>query len=170
MDPQTNPLAVLSLIVAPAVLTNASSVLAMSTTNRLARAVDRARELARQLEETNDISSTQAARRLRELASTERRSLMLLAALRSIYFALGSFACAALFSLLGSALLSVNASTIAQGFELVGIATGLLALAALVHGSAMLVQETRIVVQVLQERAASVRARVAPVREQASGR
>ena len=45
-----NPFAALSLIVAPAILTNASSILAMSTSNRLARAADRARELAKQLE------------------------------------------------------------------------------------------------------------------------
>src|SRR4249919_1953269 len=104
MDPHSNPFAVLSLIVAPAVLTNAASVLAMSTSNRLARATDRARELARQLEETSDMSTPQALRRLHELATTERRSLMLVAALRSIYVALRSFACATLFSLLGSAL------------------------------------------------------------------
>jgi hypothetical protein len=42
MDPPANPFAALSLIVAPAILTNASAVLAMSTSNRLARAVDRA--------------------------------------------------------------------------------------------------------------------------------
>jgi len=46
MDTPVNPFAILSFIVAPAVLTNASSVLSMSTTNRLARAVDRARELS----------------------------------------------------------------------------------------------------------------------------
>ena len=34
----SNPFAALSLIVAPVILTNASSVLAMSTSNRLARA------------------------------------------------------------------------------------------------------------------------------------
>ena len=48
-----NPFAVLSLIVAPAILTNASSVLIMNTSNRLARGADRARELSKQLEETN---------------------------------------------------------------------------------------------------------------------
>ena len=42
---------------------------------------------------------------------------------------------------------------------LLGLLAGLLALAALVHGSLMLVRETRLVVQVLQERAASIRAR-----------
>jgi len=159
MDVQTSPLSVLSLIVAPAVLTNASSVLGMSTSNRLARAVDRARELTRQLEETTDMSSPQATRRLGELASAERRSLMLLAALRSIYIALGSFASAVLFALLGAALLSMDVGTFAQVLEGCGIAAGLVALAALVHGSIMLVRETRIVVDVLQARAASVRAR-----------
>jgi hypothetical protein len=54
MDPPVNPFAVLSLIVAPAVLTNASSVLVMSTSNRLACAVDRTRELSKQLEEAGD--------------------------------------------------------------------------------------------------------------------
>ncbi len=55
MDP--NPFAVLSLIVAPAILTNASSVLIMSTSNRLARGADRARELSKQLEGTEDLST-----------------------------------------------------------------------------------------------------------------
>jgi hypothetical protein len=159
MDVQTNHLSVLSLIVAPAVLTNASSVLGMSTSNRLARASDRARELARQLEETSDMSSPQATRRLSELASAERRTLMLLSALRSIYIALGGFASAALFALLGTVLASMNVGTIAGVTEAVAMAAGLVALAALVHGSIMLVRETRIVVDVLQARAANIRAR-----------
>src|SRR5262245_13842685 len=165
MDVQTSPLSVLSLIVAPAVLTNASSVLGMSTSNRLARASDRARELARQLEETSDMSSPQAVRRLGELASAERRTLMLLAALRSIYVALGSFASATLFALLGTVLLSMNVGIIAHVIETVAMAAGLLALAALVHGSIMLVRETRIVVDVLQARAANIRARSASRRD-----
>ena len=37
-----NPFTSLSLIAAPAVLTNASSVLALGTSNRFARAIDRA--------------------------------------------------------------------------------------------------------------------------------
>src|SRR5256886_9982435 len=102
MDPSVNPFAVLSLIVAPAVLTNASSVLAMSTSNRLARAVDRARELSKQLEGSADLSSPEAARRFRELAAAEDRSVLLLRALQNIYFGLGAFALAALVRLLGA--------------------------------------------------------------------
>jgi len=159
MDVQSSPLAVLSLIVAPAVLTNAASVLAMSTSNRLARATDRARELARQLEGSADTDAPQRARRLRELGSAEQRSLMLLSALRSVYIALGGFACAALFALLGSALAAVETNGVSQALSTVGVLAGLVALAALLHGAIMLVRETRIVVEVLQQRAAEIRAR-----------
>jgi Protein of unknown function (DUF2721) len=60
MDPHGNPFAAFSLIVAPAILTNAASVLVMSTSNRLARAVDRARDRARQLE-AHDVSLASSA-------------------------------------------------------------------------------------------------------------
>ena len=139
MDPSVNPFAVLSLIVAPAVLTNASSVLVMSTSNRLARAVDRARELSKQLEEAGALTSSEAVRRLRELAATEQRSLMLLVALRSFYVALGSFASAALVSLLGAVLVPIGVGGPVRVLEVGGVVAGLLAVSALVHGSVMLV-------------------------------
>jgi hypothetical protein len=93
---------VLSFIVAPAVLTNASSVLSMSTNNRLARAVDRARELSRPLEAAGAFSVPEVVRRRCEFTATEQRTLMLLSALRSFYVAMGSFASATLVSLLGA--------------------------------------------------------------------
>jgi len=163
MDPQVNPFAVLSFIVAPAVLTNASSVLSMSTSNRLARAVDRARELARQLEAAGDLSVPEAVRRRRELAATEQRTLMLLSTLRSFYVALGSFASAALVSLLGAVFVPIGAGVPVQVLEVVGVVAGFLAVSALVHGAVVLVRETRIAVQVVQERAASIHARVGSV-------
>ncbi len=95
MDP--NPFAALSLIVAPAILTNACAVLSMSTSNRLARAVDRARELAKQLEDpVAGAGGPESTRRLGELAAAEQRTVMLLGALRSFYVALGAFAAATL--------------------------------------------------------------------------
>src|SRR5260221_3709502 len=161
MDLQGNPFAVLSLIVATAILTNASSVLTMSTSNRLARAVDRARELSKQLEESGYLSSPEAIRRLRELSAAEQRSLLLLSALRSFYVALGGFASATLVSLLGAVVAPIGVEALIRGLEVVSIVAGIVAVSALVHGSAVLVRETRIVVQVLQERAASVHARAA---------
>src|ERR1700749_3885152 len=44
-----DPFSVLTIVVAPAVLTNASSVLALGTNNRLARVADRAHAVSAQL-------------------------------------------------------------------------------------------------------------------------
>jgi hypothetical protein len=155
---ETNPFAVLSLIVAPAILTNACSLLSMSTSNRLARAVDRARELAKQLEEPS-AGGTDATRRLNELATAEQRSVMLLSALRSFYIALSGFASATLVSLLGAVLIRFS-GPIVLALEIAAVVAGVVAVGALVHGSLLLVRETRIAVSVLRQRAAAVRARV----------
>ena len=159
MSADPNPFAVLSLIAAPAILTNAASVLTMSTSTRLARAVDRARELSQQLEASADFSSPEATRRLHELATAEQRALLLLQSLHSFYTALGGFASATLLSLIGAVLVSVGTSTLLRVLEIVAVLAGLVAVSALVNGSAMLVRETRIAVTVLRERAAHVRAR-----------
>jgi hypothetical protein len=157
---ETNPFAVLSLIVAPAILTNACSLLSMSTSNRLARAVDRARELAKQLEEpAAGAGGPDATRRLNELAAVEQRSVMLLGALRSFYLALGGFAAATLVSLLGAVLIRFSVPVV-LALEIAAVAAGVVAVGALVHGSLLLVRETRIAVYVLRERAAAIRARV----------
>lgn len=162
MDPQVNPFAVLSLIAAPAILTNACSVLAMSTSNRLARAADRTRELSKQLEETGGLSTPDTDRRLHELTASEERTFHLVAALRSIYLALGSFAFATLMSLVGAVLAPVDgAGALLRTLEAIAVSGGIVAVSALVHGSILLVRETRLVAQVLHERAQGIRARAA---------
>jgi hypothetical protein len=168
MDPQPNPFAALSLIVAPAILTNASSVLAMSTSNRLARAVDRARDLARQLEGEGNSPTTQTpsadlerehARRLDEMTATEQRAVMLLHVLQSFYVALGGFASSTLASLLGSVMASFGRGLLVLSLEIVAVIGGSIGVAALIRGSVLLIRETSIAVRVISERAASVRAR-----------
>jgi hypothetical protein len=160
VDVSANPFAILSFIVAPAILTNASSVLAMSTSNRLARAVDRARELSKQLESPDGGNTSETGRRLRELGSAEQRAVMLIQALSSFYTALGGFATAALLSLIGAVLVSGGMVAAVPVFEIIAVVTGLIAVGSLVHGSVLLVRETRIAVQVLRERAEQVRARI----------
>lgn len=155
----SNPFAVLSLIVAPAILTNASSILIMSTSNRLIRAADRARELSKQLEGTTDADCPDVDRRLGELAASEERTLLLLHALRSFYVAVGAFAFAAFVSLLGAVLAPFKLSPVVLPLELAGVIAGLTAVAALVYGAGLLIRETRIAVRVISERAATVRAR-----------
>jgi hypothetical protein len=157
MDP--NPFAVLSLIVAPAILTNASSVLVMSTSNRLARAVDRARELSKQLEEQGDFASPEAKMNLEEVASNERRALLLLLGLRCFYASLGGFASATLISLLGAVLVPLELQQLIRVLEIAGVFAGLLAVGGVVAGSALLLRETQIAVQVLSTRAERLRER-----------
>jgi hypothetical protein len=156
-----NPFAVLSLIVAPAILTNASSVLAMSTSNRLARAADRVRELSRQLEDPHETNAALASDRLYELNAVERRALLLLGSLRHFYLALGGFALATLVSLVGAVMVPLEwAAPIVRLVEVVAVAAGVVAVTALVTGSARLVQETRIAVEVMGERSARMRGRL----------
>ena len=160
MNPDANPFAVLSLIVAPAILTNAVSVLIMSTSTRLARAVDRARELSVYLEGANDPGAVDSDRRLGELTATEKRAMLLLRALRHYYASLGGFALATLLSLLGAVLVSLGASVVVPALEVLAVSTGVIAVTTLVVGSLSLVHETRIAVHVLRAGASDIRARL----------
>lgn len=162
MDP--NPFAPLSLIVAPAILTNASTVLAMSTSNRLARAVDRARELARQLEGPDQPSpngNDETSRRLHELSVAEERSMLLLRVLQSFYVALGGFALATLTSLVGAVLAPINPGVVITVLEMLAVIFGGLAVAALVRGSVLLVRETNLAVGVMHERIVRIKRKMA---------
>ncbi len=161
MPVDANPFAVLSFIVAPAILTNASALLAMSTSNRLARAVDRARELSKQLEQAADLASPMAVRRLTELTAAERRTAMLVASLQRFYIAMGGFALGTLVSLVGAVMAPMGGGVVVTVLEGAGVAAGLVAVGALIHGSLTLVQETRIALQVIRDRAAHIQSRAA---------
>ena len=157
MSDVTNPFAALSLIVAPAVLTNASSILILSTSNRLARAIDRARTLAALLEQPTGVPGRFAGLRLKELASSEQRALMLLSALRLFYASLGAFAGAALTSLLGAALSTTHYPSLTTGLELIAVGAGFLGVAGLIFGCTLLLRETRLAVLVVSEEALLLR-------------
>src|SRR4051794_19550595 len=99
-----NPFAVLSLIAAPAVLTNASSVLVLSTSNRFARTIDRARVLITQTEAAKTNPHPLTDMRIQHLARTEKRASLLLTAMTCFYLSLGSFVAASLMSIVGASL------------------------------------------------------------------
>lgn len=156
MDPSVNPFAALSLIVAPAILTNACALLAMSTSNRLGRAVDRSRELLREIE--HGVDQAHRPRYLRDLGITETRALLLMRVLRSFYVALAGFAVATLVSLVGAVVGAAGQPLLTLVVEVPAIGAGVVAVAALVHGAVLLVRETRLAVGILQERVADARA------------
>jgi ferric-dicitrate binding protein FerR (iron transport regulator) len=104
MDPLTNPFAVLTFIAAPAILTNASSVMAMGTSNRFARAIDRVRALSAELGSQTAMPEPLKQLRLKQLRFAGRRVLLLVRALAAFYVSLGAFAAASLTSLVGGGL------------------------------------------------------------------
>jgi hypothetical protein len=157
MSDPTNPYGALSLIVAPAVLTNASSILVLSTSNRLARAVDRARALAAQLEGGSRANAGLTTLRLNDMDSAERRALLLLSALRFFYASIGAFAAAALTSLLGAGALGTPLRALPTAMEVVALAAGFIGVMGLVLGCVLLLRETRIAVRTVTDEATQLR-------------
>src|SRR5271169_2421908 len=83
-----NPFAALSILVAPAILTSASSVLCLGTANRLARVVDRTRIVSTQLASLASDAETTATFR-RQLGELRVRWSLVLRALICFYMSIG---------------------------------------------------------------------------------
>ncbi len=144
MDPFTdNPFAVLTTVVAPAVLTNACSVLALGTGNRIARVVDRSRELSAALEGL-PAGHKHCERYEEQLDSLGQRARLLFSALRLMYTALGCFATAALVAVLGSAGSFFQQAWIFRTAAGVGLLTGGVGVGGLVVGCSLLIREVRL--------------------------
>lgn len=152
IDFQTNPFIMLTFIVAPAVLTNCSALMAMSTSNRFARAIDRGREIAKQIEDSRTEPPYEIDRLLTELTGVETRALLLIKALRSFYWSLASFALVTLTSLLGALLTALSPSSPGLFFLIFVLLIGFSAVGGLVYGSLLLLRETRMVASIIQTR------------------
>jgi hypothetical protein len=152
MDPvNTNPFGILTFIVAPAILTNASSVNALSTSNRLARSMDRARAMSAQIEEHEGDADGGNEVRLKILKLIERRVLLIVRALTCFYISVGSFAAAALISLLGAVLVAAHQDVLREVTFMVSLCAGVVGVGGLACGSGILVFETRMALRGLAE-------------------
>src|SRR3954452_17094293 len=136
---ESNPLAVLTFIAAPAILTNASSVLALGTSNRFARNVDRARQIMNSLRAGTDPNSDAMKLMLVQLGRTERRTEFLIRALSSFYFSLGCFAAGSLTSLLGAILSTTTHVLVLRVLLSIALFTGILGLSGLFIGCTVLI-------------------------------
>jgi hypothetical protein len=146
-----NPFAVLTLIAAPAVFTNASSVLTLGTSNRLARVVDRTRVIARDLHSNH--AGEESALWMRHLGRLEKRGALLLRAMSFFYGAIGSFAAASLVSVLGASLAASEYRTPFAAFAAVSFVAGAIGFIGLVVGCTFLISETRLALQSMFEEA-----------------
>ena len=147
-----NPFAVLTAIVAPAILTNASSVLALGTSNRLGRVVDRTRVVYSDIAKSAP-GSLQFGEWIEQLTALRTRGQMLLRALRLFYAALGLFAASALVSVAGSVAAYYGQKSLFQVAAGLAVMTGASAVIGLASGCTLMVRETRLAVQSLTKEA-----------------
>ncbi len=160
MQLPSNPFAVLTFISAPAVLTNASSVLLFGTGNRYGRAVDRAHELADMVLRDGGQDSAELKLRVRQLESAQRRTLLIVRALTCFYTAVAAFVGSTLISLIGAILVSAGADRGVSSTFAVAFSCGALGVAAMITGALMLAAESRFSFSVLRQENAFITGRV----------
>jgi len=127
-------------------------VLALGTSNRLARVVDRTRIVASHLASLEHRHPEYAAWAA-QVGPLHVRAQLLLRALRLFYAGLGLFAASALVSVGGSIAAYYNHKPLFELAAAVAILTGASAVAGLVLGCILMVRETQLAVHTLAEEA-----------------
>ena len=156
-----SPFAVLTFIAAPALLTNATSVLALSTINRMLRTRDRMHELF--IESKTGAQTIEDRNHLKEVTDrVEEQAAFLLTALCSIYFALAAFASATLVTLLGAGIASLANGAWVHAMALLGLLLGFVGAGGLVLGCVNLFRATQLSLVNIRDEAALIRARSEP--------
>ena len=155
----SNPFAALTFIAAPALLTNASSLLLLGTSNRLARAVDRVRALASQLEHLAATENTLAQIELDLMARAEQRVRIIVRAMTAFYLAVGSFSFGTMLALVGAALVAPSHDVTRVWVMRLTIGACMIGVTAIMSGSLALVFESQITFRILTEEAGLVRKR-----------
>ena len=153
-----SPFAVLTFIAAPALLTNSSSVLALSTINRMLRTRDRMRELFVQSEK-GTLPDSEKEWLMAQVDRVEKQGVLLLAGLRAIYVALGAFAGATLVTLLGAALFSLQQAMWFHLLAGLGLLLGFVGVGGLIFGTANLFHATQLSVSSIRQEAGLIRER-----------
>ena len=159
MSSLESPFAILTFLAAPAILTNASTVLALGTSNRLARAADRARLLSTMLLSVTAETGAQAAvstLQSKDFDHAIARARLLVKALRHFYLAAGSFAAGTCVSLVGATAGMFDMSPMVRLGLGLSILSTLIGVGALVIGAFILVGETRLALLVLADEQAAV--------------
>jgi hypothetical protein len=159
----TNPFVVLSYVSGPALLTNATALLLLSTTNRFARAIDRSRHL------TDLVAAPPAGRDLgvemNELPIVGRRIRLIALSIAGFYLAAAMFALATVSSILGAVLAEYLGGATLEVIVGFAVFLGGIGFAAFVTGAFALVIETRLVMGALAfESAAAIAAMERAVR------
>src|SRR5262245_3196319 len=145
MQESSNAVNVLSAMITPAVLISASGTLVLSTSTRLARIVDRVRELSRVIEEMSkseeniDFLDDRRVEVDRQISIHTRRTRLIQNSLTSFYFSLSMFVAATV----AVGVISVLPQLLQRIIWLPNI-LGIIGTIILFYGCVMLIAETRL--------------------------
>lgn len=154
-----NPFAALSFIAGPALLTNASTVLLLSTVNRYARALDRARQLAVRIAASSEADEPRLTALLeRQLDTAHRRVLLIVRSLTVFYTAVGAFGLGTLTFLTGAILLEEAGPEATRIAMLFMLATTVVGVVCMIFGAGALVWESRLSYRILADEGEYIRA------------
>src|SRR5665213_33195 len=120
----TNPFVVLSYVGGPALLTNATSLLLLSTANRFARAIDRSRYLTGLL--NNPALEALHAVEVTELRMTGRRIWLIGLAISGLYLAAAMFALATVMSIVGAVVAQLAGGAVLDVIVVFAVVLGLI--------------------------------------------
>lgn len=152
MGLSTNPFTVLSYVSGPALLTNATALLLLSTSNRFGRAIDRSRALVNYLEGPSGARAKSAV--AQELIMAQQRVRFINRALSRFYTATAMFAMATMISFAGLVLSEYAGRLPLDVIIAFAVASGLGGFGALVAGAVALILESRLAVRSLTAEAA----------------
>lgn len=155
MPTAESPFAVLTAVVAPALLTNSSTLLVLGVGNRIARVVDRTRTVSVVMATVE--KGTELYSRLEQQARLlTLRARKLSRALRLGYAAVGGFAAETLVAVLGGVLIHYEIPYAPRVAGLVAFCIGVLSVGSMVASCVFLVTETSMALDNLAEEAKTV--------------
>ncbi|KAA6457305.1 DUF2721 domain-containing protein [Acidobacteria bacterium AB60] len=157
VDLSSNPLALLTFLSAPAVLTNASCVLLFGTGNRYGRAIDRVHELADSVRARLSVHDEEQDLRLDQLRAGEQRAALIVRALTCFYAAVAGFTASTLICLIGAVLHSVDGVRSITAFLAAALVAGTGGMLSIIAGALMLVRESWFSFRILKEERAFLR-------------
>ncbi|MCB0371042.1 MAG: DUF2721 domain-containing protein [Bdellovibrionales bacterium] len=145
-----NPFAVITIIAAPAILTNASSIIGLTTGGRLLKCLDTISQLEKKVTE-EELSEIEYSIKVEQLKLAYKQSKHFLRALRSSYISLGSFAFSCFLALVGSVILFFVSLNNAEPFAIITLLSGGAGVLGLVWSSVELFLASRLTVKIMDK-------------------
>lgn len=145
-----NPFAILTVIGAPAILTNASSILGLNTGNRLMRCLDRITHLEEKLRATTPLPADLEESYFKQMELSQKQARQFLRSLKSTYTSLGAFVLACFLALLGGTSAHLGNTGVMEVLAALSLGSGAVGVLSLSHASLELFLASRITVLILK--------------------